>query len=853
MSRNQKEKTKETGRPTYTPMMEHYLSLKEENPDAILMYRLGDFYEMFFDDAKIASRELDLVLTGRAAGAEKAPMCGVPHHAVNAYIARLVKKGYKVAVCEQLEDPSQAKGLVERGIVRIVTPGTWMDEQVDSKSLNYMAVIASSSWNAAILYCDLSTGRLLYEITERSVTEILRALSAMNVSEVVFARTLDKSLARALQSREEWICSVQKPAELQPADENLLAIREGALPEALGVLMGYLDRTQCRHVEHLSPMEPVHPPKTMVMDTETRRHLELTSTASASSRAVSLWQFMDLCKSSMGSRLLKTWIEAPLLDLDHIRKRQDGVEQLSDQFLLREQLKDHLAFIYDMERLASRISYGSASPRDVLQLITSLEHARPILELAAEIEAYPEFQQTPDGQDLYETLKGAIVSDPPLTLKDGNVIAPGYDEELDRIRLLADRSSDAILALETREKERTGIRALKVGYNRVFGYYIEVRNGSLQQVKAEFGYTPKQTLANTTRYITQELKELEDQILNAQDQKIRREQELFSGLLERIRQKLADLHALSQTLAAVDVLCALAQLASDRGYVRPVLQEAREVEVLEGRHPILDARLSGYVSNDWIMKPEDHVELITGPNMGGKSTYLRQNALLVIMAQAGSFIPARQAVLPVFDRIFTRIGASDDILTGKSTFMVEMMEANAALRYATRNSLILFDEIGRGTATYDGMALAQAMVEYLDEAIQAKALFSTHYHELTALEEQRAGIFNVHVDVKEKKDEISFLYRVAPGRADKSYGINVARLAKLPGVVIERAASLLEGLEKDSSREKWAPSLFIMETVQPERTQLIEKLKDLNLDDMTPREAWDVLDECRKLAEKVEE
>ena len=851
MSRKKKETPAETSRPTYTPMMEHYLSLKKQNPDAILMYRLGDFYEMFFDDARICSRELDLVLTGRAAGAEKAPMCGVPHHAVNSYIARLVKKGYKVAVCEQLEDPAQAKGLVERGIVRIVTPGTFTDEQEDAKSLNYMAVVASSAWNCSILYCDLSTGKLLYENTERSITEILKALSAMNVREVVISRGLEKPVARALQEREEWICSSQRPVELQPADENLLAIREGALPEALAVLVGYLEKTQCRHVDHLIAMEPVHPPKTMVMDTETRKHLELTSTASSSSRAVSLWEFMDLCKSSMGSRLLKTWIESPLLEKAAIEKRQDAIQQLCDQFLLREQLKDHLAFIYDLERLASRISYGSASPRDVLQLVTSLEHARPILDLALQIEAYPEFEKTPDAQDLYEKLKGAIVSDPPLTLKDGNVIAPGFDADLDAIRQLADQSSDAILAMESRERERTGIKALKVGYNRVFGYYIEVRNGSLGQVKAEFGYTPKQTLANATRYITQELKELEDRILNAQDQKIRKEQELFASLLDAIREKLPELHALSRTLAEVDVLTALAQLASDRGYIRPVLQEEREVEVIEGRHPILDDRLSGYVSNDWIMKPEDHVELITGPNMGGKSTFLRQNALLVIMAQAGSFIPARSARLPIFDRIFTRIGASDDILTGKSTFMVEMMEANAALRYATRNSLVLFDEIGRGTATYDGMALAQAMVEYLDEAIQAKTLFSTHYHELTALENQRPGIFNVHVDVKEKKHEISFLYRVTEGKADKSYGINVARLAHLPGVVIDRAASLLEGFEKDSAGTSWTPSLFIMENVQPERSQLIEKLKDLNLDDLSPREAWDVLAECRELAQAI--
>lgn len=834
-------------------MMQHYLTLKEENPEPILMYRLGDFYEMFFEDAKIASRELDLVLTGRAAGKEKAPMCGVPHHAVNSYISRLIKKGYKVAIVEQLEDPATAKGLVDRGIVRIITPGTWMEEETNGKSENFMGVLHADSWKVCLIFCDLSTGVMKYQILDKSLSEVFKLINEMQISELVTDRSLDKTWIRAFQSREDFLLSFQKPSDLQTADENLLPLKDEIIRKTLEILMGYIQKTQMKHADHLQKMEILHATDELVMDADTRTHLELTRTASSSSKARSLWEFMDRCRTSMGSRLLKNWIVSPQTSIKEITRRQDGIQVLLDQFLLRERLKDDLDFIYDMERLAARISYGSATPRDVLQLTESIEHAGPVLDSAAALDSYPELRQVPDCRDLYERIRNAIVEDPPLTLKDGNVIAPGYCRELDEIRKLADESSQAILELEARERERTGIKNLKIGYNRIFGYYIEIRSGSVSMVKEEFGYTPRQTLANSTRYVTDELKELETRILNAQDEKIRLEQSLFSELLAVIKSRLPELHQLSSAVALVDVLYSLAILANDCGYVRPHFNTDRTVHLEEARHPILEQMLPGFVSNDWIMNSEDHIQIITGPNMGGKSTYLRQNALLVIMAQMGSFIPARKAELPIFDRIFTRIGASDDLMTGKSTFMVEMMEANQALQFADENSLILFDEIGRGTSTYDGMALARSMLEYLDDVIGARTLFSTHYHELTDLDETHPGISNVHADVSEKDKNIQFRYRIAPGKSDKSYGIHVARLAKLPEVVISRADQLLREYENQKSADGGQLSFFVMEKNNPARTELLNRLEDLDVDNFSPRDALDCLYELHQLAVKAAE
>lgn len=840
----------------YTPMMQHYLKMKEENPDAILFYRLGDFYEMFFDDAKLVSQELDLVLTGRSAGVEeKVPMCGVPFHAANSYISRLVKKGYKVAICEQLEDPSNAKGLVDRGIVKIVTPGTYMDSTMDAKTTNYMASCDISSFEITVVYCELSTGELKYQTLQRSLVALQKALLEQNVSELVCPMAMDKKWMSVLEEMETILISKHKKSSVDSQDLPLLnGIESESLKEAFALLMAYLKDTQKQHIDHFLPIESMDKDRVLVMDYETKNHLELVSSQSTNAKAESLWSFMDKCQSAMGSRLLKRWIEYPLIDAKKIAKRQAAIKDLKENFMLRENLKEHLVYVYDMERLASRMAYGSASPRDVLQLVATLEHAKPILDLAISLDSYPEFSQVPDCQELYNEIKNAIVENPPLTLKEGGVFNDGYNQELDEVRRIAKKGKDFILELEAKERERTGVKSLKVGYNRIFGYFIEVRNGNLSNIKDEFGYHAKQTLANATRFVTQELKEKEEQILHAQETKVKLEQSLFSDLLLRIKKDLFDLHACAQALSTIDVLVSLAILASEKGYVCPVFHPGYNVNVVEGKHPILDDRMKKkrYVSNDWKMSEDEHVQLITGPNMGGKSTYMRQNALLVVMAQMGSFIPAKTAELPIFDRIFTRIGASDDILTGKSTFMVEMMEANAALCYATKHSLILFDEIGRGTATYDGMALAQAMLEYIDEAIGAKTLFSTHYHELTDLEKEHPSMHNVHVDVREEKNEIEFRYRIIDGKADKSYGINVARLAHLPKVVLDRAAQLLTNFENQDNNQNCQPSLFVMEQVQPEKSKLLQQLQELDIDSMTPRDALDCLYELKKLSEKIE-
>lgn len=840
----------------YTPMMQHYLKMKEENPDAILFYRLGDFYEMFFDDAKLVSQELDLVLTGRSAGVEeKVPMCGVPFHAANSYISRLVKKGYKVAICEQLEDPSNAKGLVDRGIVKIVTPGTYMDSTMDAKTTNYMASCDISSFEITVVYCELSTGELKYQTLQRSLVALQKALLEQNVSELVCPMAMDKKWMSALEEMETILISKHKKSSVDSQDLPLLnGIESESLKEAFALLMAYLKDTQKQHIDHFLPIESMDKDRVLVMDYETKNHLELVSSQSTNAKAESLWSFMDKCQSAMGSRLLKRWIEYPLIDAKKIAKRQAAIKDLKENFMLRENLKEHLVYVYDMERLASRMAYGSASPRDVLQLVATLEHAKPILDLAISLDSYLEFSQVPDCQELYNEIKNAIVENPPLTLKEGGVFNDGYNQELDEVRRIAKKGKDFILELEAKERERTGVKSLKVGYNRIFGYFIEVRNGNLSNIKDEFGYHAKQTLANATRFVTQELKEKEEQILHAQETKVKLEQSLFNDLLLRIKKDLFDLHACAQALSTIDVLVSLAILASEKGYVCPVFHPGYNVNVVEGKHPILDDRMKKkrYVSNDWKMSEDEHVQLITGPNMGGKSTYMRQNALLVVMAQMGSFIPAKTAELPIFDRIFTRIGASDDILTGKSTFMVEMMEANAALCYATKHSLILFDEIGRGTATYDGMALAQAMLEYIDEAIGAKTLFSTHYHELTDLEKEYPSMHNVHVDVREEKNEIEFRYRIIDGKADKSYGINVARLAHLPKVVLDRAAQLLTNFENQDNNQNYQPSLFVMEQVQPEKSKLLQQLQELDIDSMTPRDALDCLYELKKLSEKIE-
>ena len=839
-----------TKKATYTPMMKHYLELKEQHEDAIIFYRLGDFYEMFFEDAKTASSELDLVLTGRNAGVEeRVPMCGIPHHAAKGYIQRLIQKGYKVAIVEQLEDPALAKGLVKRDVIKIVTPGTIMDEVSDEKTTVYIASLHDFQFGLAVILCEMTTGELRAQLIDKHVMAIQKVLLGNNVREIVIQEKFDKKIVKMIEEMQTITVSFHNDNALKEEYRHLLnGIEDDRVETAFGVLTNYLDETQKRNMAHLNAVEMVYENDFLQMDFSTKQNLELTSSLRSNSRSQTLWSFLDKCRSSMGSRLLKKWIEYPLVDTAMINRRLDAVEYLNDNFITKDELREHLGFVYDMERLSARVAYGSANPRDILRLIKTLEHTPQIFELFHDCSAYEEFQSIDPCRELYDMIEGAIIDNPPLTLKDGGVFVEGYNEELDQVREIGKNGKNWILELENKERERTGVKSLKIGYNRVFGYYIEVTKTNLDSIKDEFGYVRKQTLTNAERFITQELKDKEDAIVHAQERSIRLEAELFNHLLNQIKVYLPKLHDLSHALATIDALYALAEISSENGYTRPQFHTGHSIHMKEARHPILDRMMktTRYVSNDLEMGEDNDILMITGPNMGGKSTYMRQTVLLVIMAQIGCFVPAKKAEMPIFDQIFTRIGASDDIMSGQSTFMVEMIEANNALQNATANSLILFDEIGRGTSTYDGMALAQAMIEYIMRNIKAKTLFSTHYHELTEMAEKNASIRNVHVDVHEEDDKVTFLYRVLDGKADKSYGINVARLAHLPSSVLERAKQILDNLELQPNMVKEVKPPLVIEKENPQHMQIINQVKQVDVNKMTPMEAMQFLYELKE-------
>ena len=839
-----------TKKATYTPMMKHYLELKEQHEDAIIFYRLGDFYEMFFEDAKTASSELDLVLTGRNAGVEeRVPMCGIPHHAAKGYIQRLIQKGYKVAIVEQLEDPALAKGLVKRDVIKIVTPGTIMDEVSDEKTTVYIASLHDFQFGLAVILCEMTTGELRAQLIDKHVMAIQKVLLGNNVREIVIQEKFDKKIVKMIEEMQTITVSYHNDNALKEEYRHLLnGIEDDRVETAFGVLTNYLDETQKRNMAHLNAVEMVYENDFLQMDFSTKQNLELTSSLRSNSRSQTLWSFLDKCRSPMGSRLLKKWIEYPLVDTAMINRRLDAVEYLNDNFITKDELREHLGFVYDMERLSARVAYGSANPRDILRLIKTLEHTPQIFELFHDCSAYEEFQSIDPCRELYDMIAGAIIDNPPLTLKDGGVFVEGYNEELDQVREIGKNGKNWILELENKERERTGVKSLKIGYNRVFGYYIEVTKTNLDSIKDEFGYVRKQTLTNAERFITQELKDKEDAIVHAQERSIRLEAELFNHLLNQIKVYLPKLHDLSHALATIDALYALAEISSENGYTRPQFHTGHSIHMKEARHPILDRMMktTRYVSNDLEMGEDNDILMITGPNMGGKSTYMRQTVFLVIMAQIGCFVPAKKAEMPIFDQIFTRIGASDDIMSGQSTFMVEMIEANNALQNATANSLILFDEIGRGTSTYDGMALAQAMIEYIMRNIKAKTLFSTHYHELTEMAEKNAGIRNVHVDVHEEDDKVTFLYRVLDGKADKSYGINVARLAHLPSSVLERAKQILDNLELQPNMVKEVKPPLVIEKENPQHMQIINQVKQVDVNKMTPMEAMQFLYELKE-------
>lgn len=838
---------------TYTPMMQQYLKVKENYPDALVFYRIGDFYEMFFDDAKTASRELDLVLTGKNAGVkDRVPMCGVPHHAVGSYIQRLVQRGYKIAIVEQMQDPKEAVGLVERDVIRVITPGTVIDEIGDEKESVYLASVEDYGYGYSVVMAEVSTGENFVENVAHTSSALAQNLLKNNAREIVVRKDFDNRVIRMLREMQiviSYCDETEIREEYLPLCENLTRDPDRI---AYGRMLNYLEATQKHMLAHLQTVSIEDENSILYMDFSTQQNLELIESLHRQSKGQTLWTFLDVCRSSMGSRLLKKWIEKPLVNQAEIEKRYDRLEYLKKHFMNRQNLRDHLGQIYDVQRLITRIAMNSANAIDCVRLSKTLNQVPEILAAADSTEF--DFCRSVDPlSDLAKKLDGAFVENPPVLTSEGGMFRDGYSKELDEARTIQRNGREFISRMEAEERERTGIKTLKIGYNKVFGYYIEISKAAAAQVKEEWGYVRKQTLVGNERFISPQLKEKEDMILHAEENAIRIEKQLFAELTAEIRKSLAKLQKLSIVLAEIDCYAALAEISSRYGYVRPEFTDD-ELKIESGRHPILDEMMKDpkYVANSVEMNKDESILLITGPNMGGKSTYMRQTALIIIMAQMGCYVPAKSCRMPVFDRIFTRIGASDDILSGQSTFMVEMTEANRALQEATSHSLILFDEIGRGTSTYDGMALAQAMIEYIAACIHAKTLFSTHYHELTTLTDSIGCVRNVHVVVKEENDKVTFLYKIRDGAADRSYGINVARLAGLPDAVLERARGLQKELESKKRVVQQSYQLVEMKKEDPTAEDILKKLRDVNPDDLSPREAWTMLEDLASEAKKKE-
>lgn len=829
----------------YSPMMMQYLGIKEQNKDAIVMFRLGDFYEMFFDDAMIVSKELELALTGKNAGAkERVPMCGVPFHSASGYIQKLVDNGHKVAIVEQLTDPGK-KGIVERGVVQIVTPGTIFDESMTKNKNNYIACMMIFDFVYTLAFCDITTGEFQVVNIDKKDHLLNNQLASMEVKEIVVKSDCTYNFNDSIMvSHYDNETFNEKYRDIFHNIKDLKEIKVSTL------LLNYLIETQKRDLEHLQMIEEINNQDFMTMDLYTKKSLELTENSKDHEKYGSLFWLLDMTKSAMGARLLKNYIDRPLLKKEAIEERLDIVEIFTQQFIQRESIKEILKEIYDLERLSSRIAFGNINARDLKWIASSL---KVLPELKQQLYSFNEpltdqlANQIIDLSHITKLIDDAIIDNPPLTIKEGNIIKDHFNEELDELRYLRDHGKQWLVDFEQKEREKTGIKNLKVGYNRVFGYYIEVTKGSLDLVKDEFEYTRKQSLSNAERFIIPELKDMESKILSAQDKIQKLEYVLFTQVRNEIKKEVHLIQDVSKIIARVDVYQSLAMLASENSYVRPVFNDQKIMDIKEGRHGVIEKVMGHgkYVPNDVSIDENSPVVLITGPNMGGKSTYMRQVALIVIMAQIGSFVPAKYANLTIFDQIFTRIGASDDLISGQSTFMVEMLEANNALRFASEKSLILFDEIGRGTATFDGMAIAQAMIEYIASEIHCMTLFSTHYHELTFLEDKGLGIQNVHASARVDNDHLVFEYLIKKGRSNKSYGVNVAKLAKLPDEVINRANLVLETLEENNVEDR---------LIEEKQVQVIEKesevekyLKTIDPMALSPLDALSTLIELKKL------
>ena len=826
-----------------TPMMRQYLEIKEKNEDIILFFRLGDFYEMFFEDAILVSHELELTLTGKNAGLEeRIPMCGIPHHAANVYIDKLVDKGYKIGICEQLEDPKNAKGIVKRDIIQIISKGTIMNESLVEFENNYIGNIMEFNHAYVISYADISTGEIYTTILEHNISKVISEIVGLNIKEIVMNSKVDKNILSILKNQFKITVTISDEVENDKQYEYIYEdIGDVRYIETIKHLLTYITNTQKRSLTHLQKAIIKENKNYLKMDVHTKRNLELTETLRLKQRNYSLIWLLDKTKTAMGSRTLKNMIENPLIDKKEIEKRYDTIDILLQEFILKEDLANLLFEVYDLERLSGRIAFGNANAKDLLQLKSSLKVLPEISSLLTQIKFYKNFQPL---DDLYELLEKSIYENPPISIKEGYLIKDGYNAELDELKSLRKGGKDFVARFEEEEKERTGIKNLKVGYNRVFGYYIEVSKGNTNLVKEEYGYERKQTLSNSERYISPILKEKEALILNAEEKIVELEYNLFIEIRNKIKEYIPKLQKIAKVISEIDVLQAFTTVAEENNYIRPIISENRNIKILDNRHPVVEKVINDeFVKNDIIMDDKTDILLITGPNMAGKSTYMRELAITVIMAQIGSFVPASYAELPIFDAIFTRIGASDDLVSGESTFMVEMNEAAFAISSATENSLILFDELGRGTATFDGMALAQSIIEYIHNNIKAKTLFSTHYHELTDLEDTLTHLKNVHVSAHEEDGKITFLHKVKKGSIDKSYGIHVARLANLPESLIKRASQILAVYEnKEKVRDnKIQESLPLEELMEPKENEIQKVIDEINPLEITPLEALNIL------------
>ena len=857
----------------FSPMMQRYLETKEQYKDCILFYRLGDFYEMFFDDAVTASRELELTLTGKDCGQEeRAPMCGIPHHAAEIYVSRLIAKGYKVAICEQLEDPKTAKGIVKRGVIRIVTPGTIVDSNMlEERKNNFIMSIFKTGIFFGISVCDISTGEFYSaEIKDnQNFPLVLDEIARYMPSELVINSMMANCQEEMDKIKERFECYITKfndkffisdcskikeKFQLFDNNQNIIENIEDktlAVP-SINALIEYIEQTQMTTLDHINKITIYNISKYMSLDISARRNLEITEKMRDKSKKGTLLWVLDKTSTSMGGRLLRRWLNDPLIDTTEINKRLEAVKELKDDIILRGDIIENLKKVYDIERLAGKMAYGNANARDMITLRNSLEKLPELKKVVANCNSNllkDLYKNLDELQDIYKLIENSIVDDPPMTIKDGGIIKLGYDEEIDKLKTATTEGKNWIIQLEAEEREKTGIKNLKVGFNKVFGYFIEVTKSYLDQVPER--YIRKQTLTNAERYITEELKNLENQILGAEDKVVNLEYEAFTKIREEIAKNVKRLQTTSNVVSTLDVLASFATVAEDMNYCMPQVDNSGIIDIKGGRHPVIEKMLGtgAFVENDTILdKGENRLSIITGPNMAGKSTYMRQVALITLMAQVGAFVPATEAHIGVVDKIFTRVGASDDLSMGQSTFMVEMMEVATILKEATQNSLVILDEIGRGTSTYDGLSIAWAVAEYIadKEKCGAKTLFATHYHELTELEEKLEGVKNYNIAVKEKGEDIIFLRKIVRGGTDESYGIHVARLAGVPKVVTQKADEILRGLErkniltgKKQESKKAVEGQFDMFNYK--LAEIAHEIDKVNLNELTPIDALNTL------------